>query len=367
MATQFIIGDDAGEDVGSDPLQVQVTITEGDFNGDGLTDLKVDLEVVSGFQADLRGFFFNVSDDDLLSQLTVTGADITDTPVFDTDGDGIPEISSASPPDPEATIEPLAFEAGLELGTPGTGGDDIGSTSFIISGTESLTYDLLVGQALGIRATSVGDNREGSSKLTGTVPEEPPETGSISGYKINDLDGDGFQDAGEPGLEGWTINLFKDDVFVGSTTTASDGFYSFTGLEPGNYTTEEVLQDGWTQTLGSSPETLVAGENDTEGNTFLNTLEEPPPPPPDEDGFQKDLDIVVDVDLEFDVDVEASVESSTSLFIDVASDVDLDGNTAEFTLDAQAIGEDTLVEVIASVLTVDNELSSISTEIFVAA
>jgi hypothetical protein len=370
MAIQFIVGDDAGETVGgSTPLQVQVTITEGDFNGDGFTDLKVDLANVGGFQSDLRGFFFNASDDSLLSQLTVTGADITDTPVFDTDGDGIPEISSASPPDPEATIEPLAFEAGLELGTPGTSSDDIGSTSFIISSAmTNLSYDLLVGEAIGIRATSVGEDREGSSKLTGTVPEPEPEPGSISGFKINDLDGDGFFDPGEPGLGGWTINLFKDGILVGTTATASDGSYSFSNLEPGNYTTEEVLQNGWTQTLGSTPETLVAGENDTEGNNFLNTMEEePPPPPPNDGGFHKDVDIEVDIDLEFDVDVDVDVENDTSVSTDITSDIDIDGSTAELTMDAQAIGEDSLVEVAASVLTVDNELSSLSVEIFSAA
>jgi hypothetical protein len=370
MAIQFIVGDDAGETVGgSTPLQVQVTITEGDFNGDGFTDLKVDLANVGGFQSDLRGFFFNASDDSLLSQLTVTGADITDTPVFDTDGDGIPEISSASPPDPEATIEPLAFEAGLELGTPGTSSDDIGSTSFIISSAmTNLSYDLLVGEAIGIRATSVGEDREGSSKLTGTVPEPEPEPGSISGFKINDLDGDGFFDPGEPGLGGWTINLFKDGILVGTTATASDGSYSFSNLEPGNYTTEEVLQNDWTQTLGSTPETLVAGENDTEGNNFLNTMEEePPPPPPDDGGFHKDVDIEVDIDLEFDVDVDVDVEKDTSVSTDITSDIDIDGSTAELTMDAQAIGEDSLVEVAASVLTVDNELSSLSVEIFSAA
>jgi hypothetical protein len=76
--------------------------------------------------------------------------------------------------------------------------------------------------------------------------------------------------------------------------------------------------------------------------------------------FEKDLDIEVEVELEFDVDVDVKVEKDVDIDIDVTSDVDLDGNTAELTLDVQAIGDNTDVEAIVSVLTVDNEMSSIS-------
>ncbi len=76
--------------------------------------------------------------------------------------------------------------------------------------------------------------------------------------------------------------------------------------------------------------------------------------------FSKDLDITVDVDLNFDVDVDVSVKKDIDIDIDVKSDVDLNGNTAELTLDVQAIGYNTDVEAIVSVLTVENELSSIS-------
>lgn len=76
--------------------------------------------------------------------------------------------------------------------------------------------------------------------------------------------------------------------------------------------------------------------------------------------FDKELDIEVDVDIDFDVDVDVKVEKDIDIDIDVKSDVDLDGNTAELTLDVQAIGDNTDVEAIVTVLTVDNEMSSIS-------
>jgi len=61
----------------------------------------------------------------------------------------------------------------------------------------------------------------------------------IHGSKWSDLDGDGVWDQpDEPGLEGWTI--FLDDDLDGvldpgetSTTTAADGSYALTSLEPG--------------------------------------------------------------------------------------------------------------------------------------
>jgi hypothetical protein len=87
--TTFLLGDDSGEVVsGSTPLQVEVTITEVDADGDGDGDLQVGLKVVDGFTADLRGFFFNVPNDSLLDNLTVTGDDVNGQE-YDTDGDGI--------------------------------------------------------------------------------------------------------------------------------------------------------------------------------------------------------------------------------------------------------------------------------------
>jgi hypothetical protein len=83
--------------------------------------------------------------------------------------------------------------------------------------------------------------------------------------------------------------------------------------------------------------------------------------------YDKDLEIDVDIDLDFDVDVDVDVEKDICIDIDVSSDVDLDGNTAELTLSVEAIGDNTDVEAIVSVLTVDNELSSIDLWAFSAA
>lgn len=70
--------------------------------------------------------------------------------------------------------------------------------------------------------------------------------GSISNLVFFDVDGDGVQDAGEPGVQGVTVRLFNDgpdgipgngdDVAVGTTTTDVNGNYLFDGLAADNYT-----------------------------------------------------------------------------------------------------------------------------------
>lgn len=89
--------------------------------------------------------------------------------------------------------------------------------------------------------------------LTATFDLEaapPDETGSISGMKFEDVDGDGsLADTVNP-LDGWTIELYDDgDNFITDTTTAGGGSYSFADLDPGTYKVCEVLQVGWTPTF----------------------------------------------------------------------------------------------------------------------
>jgi len=52
----------------------------------------------------------------------------------------------------------------------------------------------------------------------------------------DDLNGNGMQDAGESGISGVAVSLFRADGSpVASTTTNSQGYYSFTSLYPGQY------------------------------------------------------------------------------------------------------------------------------------
>ena len=95
---------------------------------------------------------------------------------------------------------------------------------------------------------------------------------TISGTKFTDATGNGFT-ADDAGQSGVTIDLYREsnrssglqtgcggDTLVASTTTASNGAYSFTGLAAGTYYVQEVVPAGYVQTGG--------GPNGTAGNTY---------------------------------------------------------------------------------------------------
>jgi hypothetical protein len=106
-------------------------------------------------------------------------------------------------------------------------------------------------------------------------------TGSISGVKFHDVDGDGVRDAGEVGLGDWVIFLDANDngVLDGDeayTITDADGRYTFTGLAAGPayvYRVREEQQDGWQQTTANpAPIVLLSGEDRDDvdfGNFFV--------------------------------------------------------------------------------------------------
>ncbi len=61
-------------------------------------------------------------------------------------------------------------------------------------------------------------------------------TGHIGDRVWEDLDRDGIQDGGEPGVEGVTVDLYDDlGSFVGSRSTDADGEFLFTRVDPGDY------------------------------------------------------------------------------------------------------------------------------------
>jgi hypothetical protein len=110
----------------------------------------------------------------------------------------------------------------------------------------------------------------------------------LSGRKFLDANQDGVDEAGEPGLNGWTINLFSGSTPTGQpiqTTTTADcsnsgpaGCYSFTITLPpptkqtttATFTVCEVLKPGWAQTGPTSGQ--LANVIGTTGTTLTGTL-----------------------------------------------------------------------------------------------
>ncbi len=102
---------------------------------------------------------------------------------------------------------------------------------------------------------------------------------NISGTKFNDLDDDGLdQEAGEPGLRSWTINLLDGNgTFITSQVTDINGNYEFKNVPVGNYSVQEVHDHpGWTQTYPANGTwNITLSANDVTGIDFGNF--NPPP------------------------------------------------------------------------------------------
>jgi hypothetical protein len=71
--------------------------------------------------------------------------------------------------------------------------------------------------------------------------------------------------------------------------------------------------------------------------------------------FDQDTNIEIKFDKEVDVDVDIKVET------------DIEGNTAILIFDAQAVGEDTFVEVDTTVIVVEDTVSHVSGNIIAVA
>ena len=96
----------------------------------------------------------------------------------------------------------------------------------------------------------------------------------VTGNVYNDLNGNGNLDPGEPGLQGWTVNLEdQSGNIVATTTSDANGNYEFDNLFPGTFIVAEVLQSGWTQTQPVNPNyyefSTQSGMNET-GLNFGN-------------------------------------------------------------------------------------------------
>lgn len=91
--------------------------------------------------------------------------------------------------------------------------------------------------------------------------------GYICGVKFEDLNGNGLQDPGEPGLPGWTIILLDaGGNQIATTVTGPDGRFCFFGLLPGTYRVEEESRDGWVRT---TPDRIVVLPRDCGKTVYI--------------------------------------------------------------------------------------------------
>ncbi|MGE0012669.1 MAG: SdrD B-like domain-containing protein [Azoarcus sp.] len=93
----------------------------------------------------------------------------------------------------------------------------------------------LAGQILTNQAVISGGGEPAGFEGNNTATDPTPiaDAASVTGKVWRDLNHDRVLDSGEPVAEGWMVELVLSGVQVGSTTTAADGSYGFTGLAPG--------------------------------------------------------------------------------------------------------------------------------------
>ena len=179
----------------------------------GNTTFRID--VAEGF-ADLRGFFFDYEGG--LITTTNTGGVTANNLGTSGDGDDITKVGQS---DNTMNGTGETFDAGLQFGTSGMGKDDISEISFTING---LTLSEIDGFSFGIRATSTGEDRDGSEKLVGTFDVCDPDENIVTNGTFQGITTEFSQDgwANTP-INGWT-----------NTGDANDG-----GIEVWN-------EPGWT-------------------------------------------------------------------------------------------------------------------------
>lgn len=96
----------------------------------------------------------------------------------------------------------------------------------------------------------------------------PP--GSIGGYKINDMNGDGRWNAGEPGIADWNIKLCCINGKVKETVTNDSGYYRYENLPPSGYIVTEEMKTGWWPTRPASRYIQLAEGQNSLDNHFTN-------------------------------------------------------------------------------------------------
>ena len=125
-----------------------------------------------------------------------------------------------------------------------------------------------------VTLTVTNSSGTGSITKSGYIVVTPPvlPDGTVAGYKWNDLNGNGMWDAGEPGLAGWTIEIYNRtgsqiETLRATTVTDANGYYSFTGLvytpaSQGMYAVREIVQPGWIKTRPATEYHFIGLNND---------------------------------------------------------------------------------------------------------
>jgi YVTN family beta-propeller protein len=235
------------------------------------------------------------AEDDAVVNVATPVGSIGDRVWLDQNGNGIQNVGE--PGIPGVTVRLLNSTGTQVLATVQTDGDGLYLFNNLQAGDYIVEFELPANFVFS--PYKVGGNNNVDSDAdptTGRSPVISLGTGqniltvdaglyrpvSIGDRVWNDLNNNGIQDPGEPGLPGVTVTLFEsgNPVPVATTTTDADGIYTFDNLPPGTYEIVFTRPDGFTfspqnqgndDALDSDPDssgrtppiTLVSGQNIT--------------------------------------------------------------------------------------------------------
>ncbi|MDP6545297.1 MAG: S8 family serine peptidase [Phycisphaerae bacterium] len=215
------------------PLEPNDTLAEATVSGlTSLGTVAFEGEIGDGYQGDYDVDLFEFQTDGVMILVADTDADIlgssldTILRLFDSEG-----AQLAVNDDWDFQDSHIEYDL-----------DTAGTYYIGVSGYSNFDYDPLV-------AGSGSADSTGEYSLTLSLLRRP----EIHGSKWDDSNGDGVRDEGESPLPGWTIFLDSDvngvlDAGEASTTTDTEGNFSFVDLSPGTYVVGEIAQDGWERT-----------------------------------------------------------------------------------------------------------------------
>jgi hypothetical protein len=160
-------------------------------------------------------------------------------------------------------------------------------TTSNVGGNDAIDSDPIGGVVSGITLTP--------GQVNTTVDAGFYQLLNLGNFVWDDKNNNGIQDAGEPGINGATVNLYRDadgnnvpdGASIGTTTTSGGGLYGFGSLTPGNYIVGVVIPAGYvvssTTATSATPNndnlldnngiTTVAGEVRSNNITLVSALE----------------------------------------------------------------------------------------------
>ena len=239
---------------------------------------------------DGNGPNFNEDEDDHDPEKVIVVGGLGDTVWKDLDGDGIQDPAE---PGVQGVVAILTDCNGNELARQTTDVNGFYFFNNLIPGNYQVHFDIsALPQGCDFTYQNVGDQDDVDSDvnlqgygpctyITGGEFDSTYDAGllilaAIGDYVWHDLNGDGLQTPGEPGIPGVQVSLYKGNGdFVGYVFTDNNGYYLFDFLYPGDYYLSFTAPQGMDLTFfnkGNDAKDSDVDGTHGEGTTATTTL-----------------------------------------------------------------------------------------------